>query len=906
MKSSIVMARLRAGGFISALALFGVVVGFSLYGIFVPGQTLFSNDGPLGQLMTQCHRLPERFSGCWQDLNNVGFAGAAAVPSFTFGLLWLLGPILFSKFYAFLSLVFLGLSAWCFFRQLKLARLACLLGGLAIVLNSTFFSVACWGVGAHDLTIGLSFLALAALVDTSSPRHWLRVILAGMALGMAVTEGADVGAIFSIFVAIFIVYQALTAEGSLLRNVVAGAGRLLLVVVCALFLAAQSIHGLVATSIEGVAGTQQDALTKEQHWNWATQWSLPRIETLNIVVPGVFGYRMDTPNGGIYWGTMGRDPAWQTFIDNGRQGRTPTGFLRYNGGGNYAGGLVVLLGLWAAAQSFRRKDPAFAPAQRNWLWFWLAVAVASLLLALGRFAPFYQLVYALPYFSTIRNPTKFLYLFGMALTVLFAYGVDALVRRYLPAAPGRRGGFTAWWKQAGRFDKIWVYACALVWVGSLLAWWDYAAHRDDLLQYLQSAQVGSSIENVATFAIQQVGWFVVVFFLAASLLLLVISGAFAGRPLLAGSCLTLLLATDLTLANRPWVRFWDYQEKYATNPVIDLLRDKPYDHRVAIAPLDTTGRLALLSKLYQLEWLQHEFPYYNIHSFETVEMPRIPEDYGAFTKTINSTNAFGAWFHLVRAWHLEATRYVLAPAGFSDFLQNQAYVGFDPVEPIASFALERKPGVLVAKRADQVTAVLSTNGPFALFRLTGTLPRAKLYSNWLVSTNDADVLTQLFNPAFDPTAGVFVDGGAPDCTTANAAQSAGTVDYVSYAPKDIVLSANAAVPSVLLLNDHFDPNWNVWVDGHPAKLLRCNFLMRGVQVPPGAHQIEFKFQPPTGWLPVTLVAEAVTVVVLVLLVISYRKDLATRAPTAVKPVAGAKAKAKPQESRKAPGRVAKR
>jgi hypothetical protein len=895
------MARLRAGGFVTALALFVVVVGVSLYGIFVPGQTLFSNDGPLGQLMTQCHRLPGRFSGCWQDLNNVGFAGAAAAPSFSFGLQWLLGPILFSKFYAFLSLVILGLSAWCFFRQLKLAPLACLLGGLAVVLNSTFFSVACWGVSAHDLTAGLSFLALAALADTSSPRRWLRVILAGMALGMAVTEGADVGAIFSIFVAAFIAYQALTAEGSLLRNVAAGAARLLLVAVCALFLAAQSIHGLVATSIEGVAGTQQDAQTKEQRWNWATQWSLPRIETLNLVVPGVFGYRMDTPDGGIYWGTMGRDPAWQTYIDNGRQGRAPTGFLRYNGGGNYAGGLVVLLGLWAAAQSFRRKDPAFPPAQRNWLWFWLAAAVVSLLLALGRFAPFYQLVYALPYFSTIRNPTKFLYLFGLALTVLFAYGADALVRRYLPPAPNRRGGFAAWWKQAGPFDKAWVYACGLVWVGSLLGWWAYAAHRDELLFYLQSSQIGSSPDTVATFAIQQVGWFVVVFFLAAGLLVLVISGAFAGRPLLAGGCLTVLLVADLTLANRPWVRFWDYQDKYATNPVVDLLRDKSYDHRVAIAPLDTTGRLALLAKLYQLEWLQHEFPYYNIHSFETVEMPRIPEDYSAFTKAINSTNGFGAWFHLVRAWHLEATRYVLAPASFAEFLQQQAYVGSDSVVPIAGFSLERKPGVRVAKRADQVTAVLNTNGPFAVFQLTGTLPRVKLYSRWQVTTNDADVLSQLFNPAFDPAASVFVAGGAPDCSATNAAQPAGTVDYVSYAPKDIVFNASAHVPSVLLLNDHFDPNWNVWVDRQPAKLLRCNFLMRGVQVPPGAHQIEFKFQPPTGWLPVTLAAEGLTVVVLLLLVISYRKDLAARAPATGNPAAGARAKARPQDSRKSAG-----
>jgi hypothetical protein len=37
------------------------------------------------------------------------------------------------------------------------------------------------------------------------------------------------------------------------------------------------------------------------------------------------------------------------------------------------------------------------------------------------------------------------------------------------------------------------------------------------------------------------------------------------------------------------------------------------------------------------------------------------------------------------------------------------------------------------------------------------------------------------------------------------------------------------------------------VDRKPAQLLRCNYLMRGVQVPAGEHAVEFRFtQPHTG------------------------------------------------------------
>src|SRR5215471_9677169 len=72
--------------------------------------------------------------------------------------------------------------------------------------------------------------------------------------------------------------------------------------------------------------------------------------------------------------------------------------------------------------------------------------------------------------------------------------------------------------------------------------------------------------------------------------------------------------------------------------------------------------------------------------------------------------------------------------------------------------------------------------------------------------------------------------------------------------KHILLKAKATAASVLLLNDHYDPNWHVFIDGKPAPLLHCNYLMRGVQVPGGEHQIEFRFTPPTTGLYVSLVA----------------------------------------------------
>ena len=82
------------------------------------------------------------------------------------------------------------------------------------------------------------------------------------------------------------------------------------------------------------------------------------------------------------------------------------------------------------------------------------------------------------------------------------------------------------------------------------------------------------------------------------------------------------------------------------------------------------------------------------------------------------------------------------------------------------------------------------------------------------------------------------------------------MEFTGYAPKRIVLQAKAVAPSVLLLNDRFDPNWKVSVDGKPGTLLRCNYLMRGVQVAPGEHVIEFRFAPGVDTLYISLVAVA--------------------------------------------------
>jgi hypothetical protein len=873
------MKNTKATSLLFGLAILAVLLCVFFWKSAIPELIVFSNDGPVGTLVQDSRRMPELYTGEWSDLNSLGLRGGGATPSFSFLIFLLCGPIGFAKFDVPIAILILGFSAWTCFRCYKMTPAACLIGAAAAMLNSTFFSAACWGVAAQTIAAGMVFLAIGALADTTSPRRWLRVVMAGLAVGMAVMEGSDIGAIFSMYVALFAMYQAWSAEGPRIRNLATGAVRVGLVAVFAALLAAQTIDVLVTTQIQGVSGAGQDTRSKEQRWDWATQWSFPKKETLGIVVPGLFGYRMDTPEGGNYWGGVGRDPSWDRYFASGARGTPPEGFMRFSGGGPYAGVAVVVIGLWAIVQSFRKKDSVFPLAERKYVWFWAITAFVALLLAFGRFAPFYQFLYALPYFSTIRNPAKFLHIFNFALVMAFAYGTNRLWRSYIEnpslATNGLQNPVRSWYSRAGTFDRRWMTGLLVCLGVSLVGWLIYATSQDSMVKYLQVVGFDDVMgKSIAAFSARQVGWFILFLGLGTWWFALVQSGRFSGAKATTAMILLLLVvAVDLGRANLPWIKYWDYKEKYATNPVIEELRKSPFEQRVAILPFRPPPQLGLLNQMYQIEWAQHHFQYYNIHSLDVVQMPRMPEDLASFQMALQPDGSPATIHRLARRWELTSTRYILAAADYMEPLNRELDAGKGRFAPRMLFDIVQRPGVISPSRFEDFTAVPSTNGPYAIIEFSGALPRASLFTGWQVATNDQKALETLASKEFNPWKTVLVSSPISGGTEGT---NVGSVVYKDYAPKHIQLAAKAPQPSILLLNDRFDPNWNVSVDGKPAELLRCNYLMRGVQVPQGEHLVEFKFQPPIKGLYVSLATWAVGLLVGgYLLVTSRRKKEVT-------------------------------
>ncbi|MEO7300300.1 MAG: hypothetical protein ABI042_17180 [Verrucomicrobiota bacterium] len=805
---------------------------------FQSGQILFSNDGPLGAIKAEENRLPANFSGNWQDANWIGGKSVSASPNVSAFLSMLFPPEIFLKLYGPFTLLLLGLSVWLCFRELRFNPWVCILGGVAAALNMHAFSIACWGLGPWIISFAMIFFAMAALVTPRISKLWIKGVLAGMAVGIGLMEGYDVGAIDSIYFGIFGLFAGLAAENFSRRAISRTLLVMALVVVFSAFTAAHTISTLVGSQVKNVGIAQQENKTKEERWTWATQWSLPKMETLRVLIPGIFGYRMVTGDSQLYeksyWGAIAQTPGYET---------SHQGLSRHSGSGEYAGIFVLLLSIFAIAQSFRKESSPFSAVEKRFVWFWFAIAFVSLLFAFGRHAPFYQILFQLPYFSTIRNPIKFMHPFHIALLMLFGYGLESMVRLYFS-----NSSQAAKTKKTS-FEKKWIIATFVALGVIILGWMKYTASTQQIISYLVKFDFQPGIAaQIAAFSQGEVMWFVLFFAASVILIWAILRGKFAGNLRVAGILATTLIVFDLSHADAPWIVYFNYQEKYARNPVIDALRERPYEQRViGMLPFPVNDSLSMFQQyVYYTEWLQHHFLYYGIQAIDVAQEPRIAADNAAYRGKFMSAGLPGQ----LRLWQLTNVKYMFGLAGgFADSLNQQIDPEKKRFKAVMPFAVSQE------RQAGAFLVETNSTGPFALLKFDGALPRAKLFGNWQTLTNDVAALDKLGDPAFDPFQTVLVSSviPAPEKTAATNS-SEGTVQFANYHPKRVTLTAEVKAPSVLLLNDKFDADWKVFVDGAEKPLLRCNYLMRGVRLDPGNHKVEFRFLPPVNTLYISIAA----------------------------------------------------
>jgi hypothetical protein len=131
------------------------------------------------------------------------------------------------------------------------------------------------------------------------------------------------------------------------------------------------------------------------------------------------------------------------------------------------------------------------------------------------------------------------------------------------------------------------------------------------------------------------------------------------------------------------------------------------------------------------------------------------------------------------------------------------------------------------------------------------LPRVAIYRHVVVADDDAEALSRVAAPEFEPDREAVVEAaGAPAASLAVLQRTprqpviAGSLEY--YASRRARMRVDAPAPGLVVFNDTDFPGWTAAVDGRSVPILRANYLFRGVVVAAGRHVVDFVYEPRSG------------------------------------------------------------
>jgi len=93
----------------------------------------------------------------------------------------------------------------------------------------------------------------------------------------------------------------------------------------------------------------------------------------------------------------------------------------------------------------------------------------------------------------------------------------------------------------------------------------------------------------------------------------------------------------------------------------------------------------------------------------------------------------------------------------------------------------------------------------------------------------------------------------------------GQIRLTSYAPDYLIFESDAPQEQLAIFSDiYYEKGWNAYIDGKKANLIRANYVLRGLLIPAGRHDIEFRFEPKSFSIGQTLaIISSITILLLI-------------------------------------------
>jgi Bacterial membrane protein YfhO len=755
-------------------------------------------------------------TGSFQVLNWLGIPYAAQ-PLNPFSLM-ADGPLWFF-FTAYVPIIstFALLTMAAFLRELDLPRPAALFGAVIFAWQGDIVSFIYPGHFAYITS--WPFFAIAAWGALRAERtgHWAYPVISGAACGTMVglLTNADRGAIASFLIAAL--YVARFFRRSAGSSQLQVARDLFLCVAVAALVALAPLLSLIQNNIVGVkmGGTAN----REQIFKLVTQFSLGPAETLTYLIPGLYGWHINSEEG-PYWGWVGETLDWPKT----HQGTRDLN-LAISTTGTIAA-VLALIGILIVLSDRLLGAARLTERQRFYGLIFLIMGVIGLVLSWGWHTPFYRPLFALPLMDKWRDPLKWLEMTNFALIVFSAFGMWHLLES-LDTARVECGDIR---KRLGIFTNSLLLMMGLGWVAGYPLGVVLAA----ILQ-AEGADPSAAVNMMSTMHTA-----LLIAFLLMALLCLLLRGFWRPdflrsrqlvNPFLARLWQRMLLPENLTLTlsltlaavgalQLGWVMTKFIQPAplealVATNPLLDRLRSEGNTVRVSVSNDDP-----ILNNL-----LQNQFAAMGISCFEISAASRIPDDLNTFMRTLDGEQT--------RIWQLAGVKNVVVPEQGLAQLRQDAVISAD----IAN--------------ADGYTLAQTDNPDLpshAMVGLKDYLAKATLVPAAEFFPDDKALLKRLKDSAWNPRATVLLDHkdqGHAEAPVASvpASSTADEVNLKTYTPTQISIDVTSAKGGYVLINDQYDSDWQAQVNGVDAPLLRADYILRAIPVSAGHSTVMMSYRP---------------------------------------------------------------
>lgn len=180
---------------------------------------------------------------------------------------------------------------------------------------------------------------------------------------------------------------------------------------------------------------------------------------------------------------------------------------------------------------------------------------------------------------------------------------------------------------------------------------------------------------------------------------------------------------------------------------------------------------------------------------------------------------------------------------YQEVIDNVLFAGNDLINGDLMNMLNVK--YLIARQplSDQYKPIQQSEG-FTVFENTEVLPKAFFVDEIQTVESPAAALDAIQRTQnFDPSTTAIVERN-DSFSLPLASDTAATVEITTYEPREIRIAYSRATDGYLVLSETYYPaGWTASVDGEPISIEAANYILRGMEVPAGDHEVVLRFNP---------------------------------------------------------------